>query len=186
MRNTLITLGLALVAAMTWFASWQPLGRTPTAPADTESRPLGYYLHGARIVGTDEQGRVAYRILAERLDEVPDEEELRLEGVSVEYRPADETAWDISAARGSAPKDRSALMLAGNVELRSAPVDGSIPVLIKTEELKFLPATSGAESDAPVTVNLGDWRLAAVGLRTYLKGDTLKLESQVHGSFTPQ
>jgi lipopolysaccharide export system protein LptC len=182
----LITLVLALLAAVTWFASWQPTGPAPAVPTDAESRPLGYYLRDARLVGTDEQGRVSYRLSAERLDEVPNEERLRLEGVSLEYTPADETAWQISAGLGTAPKDRSQLTFAGEVELRSSPTDGSAPVIITTAKLEFWPDTSSAESDEPVTIRVGDWHLAAVGLRTYLKGDTLQLESEVHGTLAPQ
>jgi LPS export ABC transporter protein LptC len=186
LRNTVITLGLALLAAVTWFASLGPTGPAPALTDDEEAVPLGYYLRGARIVGTDEQGRIAYRIRAEQLDEVPDEARLRLEGVNVEYSPADETAWEISAQRASAPKDRSLLTLAGNVAVRSMPTDGSAPVLISTDELRFAPDTSSAESDAPVTLRIGDWQLTGVGLSTHLKGDTLKLESEVHGILTPQ
>ena len=182
LRNTVILLGLAFLAAVTWFASLERIGPTSDTVVDADTRPLGYYLRGARIVGTDEQGRVAYRILAQQLDEVPNEERLRLEGVSVEYRPAEETAWDISAASASAPKDRSVLELAGNVELRSSPADGSTPLLITTQQLRFTPDTSSAESDETVTIHVGDWQLVADSLRTHLKGDTLELES-VNGIF---
>jgi len=128
---------------------------------------------------------VAYRILADRLDELPGEDRLRLEGVKVEYGPADETAWAISAASAITPKDGSLLDLAGDVELRSSPADGSHPLTILTQALRFSPDTSSVESDEAVQFRVGDWQLDAVGLRTDLKGDTLELESQVHGKFAP-
>jgi LPS export ABC transporter protein LptC len=182
LRNTVILLALALLAAVTWFASVERIGPSLGAGVEVESRPLGYYLRGARIVGTDEQGRIAYRISARQLDEVPNEERLRLEGVSVEYLPAEETAWSISAASASAPKDRSLLELVGDVVLRSAPADGATPLLITTQQLRFSPDTSSVESDEQVTIEVGDWQLTADSLRTHLKGDTLELES-VHGIF---
>lgn len=177
---------LAIVAAVTWVASWQREEPATPAPAAADPRPLGYYLHGARLLGTDEQGRVAYRVLAQRIDELPDEGRLRFEGVSVEYQPVDETAWAISAANASGPKDGSQLDLAGNVELRSSPTDGTEPEVITTERLRFSPDTSRVESDEPVEIRIGDWQLAGVGLSTHLKDDTLTLESQVHGTFAPQ
>ena len=186
MRNTVVMVVLAIVAAVTWVASWQREEPATPAPAAADPRPLGYYLHGARMVGTDEQGRVAYRVLAQRIDELPDEGRLRFEGVSVEYQPVDETAWAISAANASGPKDGSQLDLAGNVELRSSPTDGTEPEVITTERLRFSPNTSRVESDEPVEIRVGDWRFDAVGLSTHLKDDTLTLESQVHGTFAPQ
>ena len=126
-RNTVVTLLLALVAAATWlFATWQrPEPDAGCRAQPTTAQPLGYYVHGARMTGTDEQGRVTYRVLAERLDELPDEDRLQLTGVSVEYQPADETAWSISAASASSPRGGSPLDLVGNVELKSVPTDGS-------------------------------------------------------------
>ena len=184
MRNTVVMIVLAILAAATWVATWPPQNAGPATERSASSGPLGYYVRGARMFGTDEQGRVTYRIRAERLDELPDEARLRLEGVAVEYRPADDTAWAISAASGSTPKDGSLLDLSGNVEIRSTPSDGSEPITIVTEQLRFSPETSSAESDALVQVHVGDWHFRAVGLSTHLKGDALELESQVHGTFS--
>lgn len=184
MRNTIIMIVLAVLAAATWVATWQRQdANQPVEPA-TETRPLGFYARGAELLGTDEQGRVTYRLRAERLDELPEQGLLHLEGVAVEYQPADETAWAISAASASRPKNGSLLDLAGNVEVRNTPLDGSQPLTIVTEQLRFSPDTSSVESDEAVHMRVGDWQLEAVGLRTHLKGDTLELESQVHGTFS--
>ena len=102
------------------------------------------------------------------------------------YRPVDDTAWDITATTASAPKDGSELDLLGHVEIKSSPADGSPPVSIATEQLRFVPDTSSAASTEPVTVIVGDWHFDAVGLSTHLKGDILKLESKVHGVFAPK
>jgi len=184
LRNTLITVLLASAAVATWLYTWPPQAPESRGRGGG-AQPLGYYLRGARLLGTDEQGRVAYRILADRLEELPERDLLELSGVVVEYRPADEIPWRISAATASAPKDGSQLDLAGGVELRSEPTDGSKPVLIATPALRFIPETSSAESDQTVQIRVGDWRLDAIGLRTHLKGDTLELESAVHGQFSP-
>lgn len=184
MRNTWVLVLLAVLAAATWLAGRMPAPAAP--PVESRSdQPLGYYLRDARLQGTDEQGRIAYRIRAERLDELPDRELLELTNVAVEYQPADETPWRISAASATAPKDGSQLDLRGSVELASAPVDGGRPVRIATEELRFFPDSSSVESDEAVSIRVGDWQLAAKGLRTHLKGDTLELESEVHGRFAP-
>jgi LPS export ABC transporter protein LptC len=126
---------------------------------------------------------VTYQILAERLDELPDEERLRLAGVSVRYRPVDETAWDIAAASATAPKDGSELELVGNVALTSSPADGSKPISIATAKLRFSPDTSSADSDEPVHLRFGDLELDGGCLRAQLKDEALRLECGVHGTF---
>ncbi len=185
MRNTVVMIVLALLAAATGLLRWQRATPDPVPAVDGSTSPLGYYVHGARVLGTDERGHVAYRLTAQRLDEVPGEERLRFEGVSVDYQPFGETAWEITAAAASGPRDRSLLELAGNVELRSAPTDGAAPVFFATAKLQFSPDTSRAESDETVEFRVGDWQLEAKGLSMNLNDDTLKLESEVHGTFAP-
>lgn len=176
---------LAILAAATWIATWQRLDVGPLVDRPSESGPLGYSARGARLSGTDEQGRLTYRLFAERLEEVPGEESLQLIGVNVDYQPADETEWTLMAASGMYTRNRSQLDLLGNVEVRSVPADGSRPVTIVTDKLLFSPDTSSVESNEEVEIRVGDLHLRGVGLHSDLKGGTLKLESEVHGTIVP-
>jgi LPS export ABC transporter protein LptC len=177
---------LAILAAASWVATWPTQKQDPpTAPSDALG-PLGYYVRGARMLGTDEQGRVTVTIRAERLEEVPNANRVQLQGVAIDYAPVDETAWKISAASGSTPKDGSLFELTGDVEIRSVPANGSRPRTILTQGLRFWPETSTVKSDQRVEFHVGDLRLRAIGLAADLKGDTLRLESQVNGTFFAQ
>src|SRR5262245_13904953 len=95
LRNTVVMVVLAILAAATWVATWQGQDAAPPAERVKPTEPLGYYVRGARLTGTDDQGRLTFRVFAERLDEVPGEEQLELTGVNVHYQPADETAWTL-------------------------------------------------------------------------------------------
>jgi LPS export ABC transporter protein LptC len=185
LRNTVVMVVLAILAAATWIATWQRPDTAAPVERVADAEPLGYYARGARLSGTDEQGRMTYRIFAERLDEVPGEERLQLTGVNVDYQPADETAWTLTAASAKYAWKGAQLDLNGNVEARSMPADGSRPWTISTEKLLFSPDTSSAETDEDVEIHVGDWQLRAAGLRADLKGDTLALESRVHGTILP-
>lgn len=183
MRNLILMLLLGAAALASWIYSMPGPVEAPVHSASSAA-PLGYYLRGARLVGTDESGHVAYRILADRLEEQTGQERLLLEQVRIEYQPADQVPWVITAGTGSAPKDGSRVELGGGVELRSEPTDGSSPVLISTAALTFEPASSTAASDQKAEVRVGDWRLSGTGLTANLKDERLKLESQVHGKFS--
>jgi LPS export ABC transporter protein LptC len=184
-RNTAVMVVLAVLAAATWLATWQGQGSSPGLEGAAEAGPFGYYARGARLYRTDDEGRFVTHVFAERLDELPGEEQLQLTGVSVEYRPADDTAWTLSAATAKYSRDGSRVDLAGEVAVRSSPADGSRPVTILTDKLLFSPDTSTAESSEAVEIHVGDWQLQGVGLRALLKEDSLKLESEVHGTFVP-
>lgn len=177
MRNTVVMLVLAVFAAATWFVTLPPQNAAPVVERGADSEPLGYYARGARLSGTDDNGRLTYRVFAERLDEVPGAELLQLTGVTVDYWPADDAPWALSAATATYARDGSAIELRGQVEVRNSPSDGSKPKRIATEQLRFLPDTSSAESEEPVEIHVGDWQLHGVGLRADLKEGTLKLES---------
>jgi LPS export ABC transporter protein LptC len=121
--------------------------------------------------------------MADNLEELPAQQRLKLDGVRIEYLPADADTWLISATSGTAPKDGSELTLNGNVSLRSEPRDGGKAVVIAAETLRFVPESSSAESETPVSISVGDWHVEAGRFRTLLKGDLVELESKVHGKF---
>jgi lipopolysaccharide export system protein LptC len=184
-RNTVVMILLAILAAALWLAPWQRQDSAPPVERAEDAAPLGYYLLGARFSVTDEQGRFTYRISADRLDELPDHQQLQLRGVEVDYRPTDDTAWSISAATATYARDGSQLDLNGGVEVRGAPDEKSGAWTVRSDALHFWPITAKAESRAPVEIHIGDWQFNAVGLRMDLKGETLELESQVHGRLLP-
>jgi LPS export ABC transporter protein LptC len=176
-------LGLGAAAVASWIYS-RPEPVSSPRRSGGDDTPLGYYLRGARIVGTDEEGREAYRISADRLEEETGDDRLLFENLEIEYHPSDEVAWTITAGAGSGPKDRSQFELGDRVEVHSDPTDGSAPVHIVTDSLTFDPDTSTAESDATTHLRVGDWQLSGNRLRANLKDGRLKLESEVHGKFS--
>jgi LPS export ABC transporter protein LptC len=182
-RNLILILLLGAAAVASWYFSLPP-SQEPRRESSTGDEALGYYLRGASILGTDENGRVAYSLVASRLEEHPNEERLFFAGVKIDYRPADSTPWIITAATGSAPKDTAVVDLAGDVELKSEPQSGQ-PILIATQKLTFVPAASTATTEEPVTLAIGGWQFDAVGLRTHLKDQSLTLKSNVHGKVGP-
>ena len=125
-----------------------------------------------------------YRVFADRLDELPDDQRLQLTGVKVDYRPADETAWcDIRCHREL--RERRVAARSRGRRRGAQRADGRLGALdVRSEALQFSPDTSKAESRTPSKIRIGDWRFDAGGLRMDLKGETLELES-VHGTLLP-
>lgn len=183
-RNLFVTALLTAAAGLSWY--WSRTGTTEVQPGEArESLPLGYYLLDAEIFGTDEDGRLLYKIWAGRAEERPDEERLLLSDVRIEYRPAENVPWLLTADSGEAPMDQSYIDLSGTVELANTPSDPGERTLIKTQALRFEPETFVASSEDTVSLFLGTGRLEAVGIKVYLRDDRLELESSVHGEFDP-
>jgi LPS export ABC transporter protein LptC len=176
----MLLLGAAAVAS--WFYGL-PDATPPARRGSRDDAPLGYYMRGAQLLRTDEDGHVAYRILADRLEEQPGQERLLMERVQIEYQPANEAPWVITAGAGSAPKDASLLDLTGGVEVRSEPTDGSKSYHVKNDSLRFELDESSVTSDALTEIRVGDFQLVGKGLRATLKDERLTLESEIHGKF---
>jgi lipopolysaccharide export system protein LptC len=184
LRNLLLIVLLGAAAVASWLWS-RPTSVEPPRRRAGGDAELGYYLRGARLLGTDANGRAVYRILADRLEERPNQDRLLLERVQIEYHPTGELPWVITAGSGSATRDHSELELKDGVEIRSQPTDGSAPVHVTTPALTFRPPSSSAESDQRVVIDAGSWHLEGVGLRSLLKDDRVELKSDVHGKFLP-
>ena len=183
-RNLFVFAFLTAAAGLSWY--WSRAGTTVIQPGEVrESLPLGYYLIDAKIFGTDEDGRLLYEIWAARAEERPDEGRLLLSDVRIEYRPAENVPWVLTADSGEAPTDQAYIELSGAVELANTPRDQGQRTLIKTQRLRFEPDASVASTEAAVSVFLGAGRLDAVGIKVYLRDDRLELESSVHGEFNP-
>jgi lipopolysaccharide export system protein LptC len=183
-RNIGLVAFLVSAAIATWLLG-QPLPGGDAVSDAAASGPLGYYLTDAVLLGTDDEGRIFYRVHARQVEQSANELELELVQVRVEYRDSENVEWHVSADRAAAPTDGSHLDLYGNVRLVSMPQAGSTATVIETEKMRFEPAHYFASTDVPVVVAVGDNQLRAEGLKAYLKDDRVELESKVHGQFVP-
>jgi lipopolysaccharide export system protein LptC len=176
---------LLIAAALgTWY--WSRM----TAPAETEdaparSGPLGYYLRDAVLLGTDEEGRIVYRISADLAEERPEDGSLLLRGVNVEFRQDPQIPWRVRAARAEAQPERSYLDLEGDVELEREGSDDRARTLVETSRLRLEPELHRAVASGEVRFTVGDTTLSAVGLKAFLREDRLELESKIHGRYLP-
>lgn len=161
--------------------------RAPTGPLVVEQgggSPLGYYLRDTVLLGTDDKGRILYRLHAGLAEEQPDEARLVLRDVHFEYQPAEQIPWSISASSGEAPTtgERAYLDLEGDVRLTRDAEHGGQPTEVETDRLRIEPARRLASTTSPVRVTVGGRALfEAVGLKALLGEDRLQLESKVHG-----
>jgi lipopolysaccharide export system protein LptC len=183
-RNTLAALALLAIAAGSWYWS-RPPAPLPEQRAGERSVPTGYYLSGARLLGTDDTGHLVYSVYAEHVEELSGQQRLVLTQVRVEYRPTEGIAWVVRAASATTPKDGEFLDLEGAVELRSESADGTGEITIETDRLRLEPNRFIARSEQPVRISIGEGLLGAGGMTAYLKDDRLELESNVHGQFFP-
>jgi len=144
----------------------------------------GYYLTNAILKQRDALGKPLYDLRADRIEQLPNHDRIRLTTVKVNY-PGNEAGkgWDLSANEGDIIGDGRKIILRHNVHALERGENSMR--LIRTSELMFDPVRSIASTDADVIVELDGYRLFATGMVADLKANTVKLESAVNARFEP-
>jgi LPS export ABC transporter protein LptC len=143
----------------------------------------GYYLDDATLteMGADGTPRIVLR--AVHVEQQLSDQSVLLSDLSVDYNAAEAGTWTLTADRGRLLADAKSLQLSGNVVVKGAEARGE--AVIQTDQLTYETQSGLVQTAEPVAVRFGKHRLEGRGLRVALNDGTLRLESNVHGRFTP-
>ncbi len=181
-RNLLLFTTLAGAALLTWV--FARVTDDPGPPGiDPEPSPESYYLLGALLSFTNDEGQIYYRVRAERVEQQADDDSFVLADISVEYVPETDIHWNITAARGVAPASRDMLHLQENVRLAYAPDATQEETVFETDELRLYTDDFLATTDQPITMRRGGSEVSATGLELDLESDFWNLSSDVTINF---
>jgi LPS export ABC transporter protein LptC len=195
-------LGFVAVIAVIATAYYIGRGGRGDNAADTASTlppDPGYAAKDAVVVETGFDGRERYRLNARVIHQQIDSSVIDLEGLEMDYHPgaqervagepasagADEN-WRLKSDRGQVRADGDDVQLDGNVVVNGQAPGSGAPITLSTETMRINTPTEFIETDGPVRLRWSGHQLDAVGMRADLKAGTLRLESKVHGSFSPQ
>jgi LPS export ABC transporter protein LptC len=178
----------ALVLVLALIAGTILLGRNgapePAATSDAHAEDPGYAARDAEIVQTGADGWPLYQLNAKVIRQRPREQRVELESLAMDYRTVQGARWRLRADRGALLQDAQQIEVDGSVVL-TGPIQGSTaPVDVRTEHLAFDTRQEIASTDAEVTLVWSAQRLQSTGLVANLKGEQVRLESNVHGRFS--
>lgn len=173
------------------------LGREGTAPGEparlSQEQPhLGYVADEAQMVQTAADGSPLYTLTAARIEQQPETGRVQAHTIAMHYRPpADGNAtgagqqWTLTAREGELPGDSSRIHLTGDVVVTGRFPDSAADAQIRTQALDYDTVSQDLGTELPVSISWGNQRITARGLSANLKQDKLRLESAVHGRFSP-
>ncbi len=156
----------------------------PVRAAQTPEDP-GYAARDAELIETGPDGRPTYVLHAELIRQRPREGRIDLEKVQMSVRDTQDNHWTLQADSGRIFQDTSRVELAGDVRVSGLLADQPDPAEIFTQRLAFDTQTEIVSTDAPVTLTWSGRELRGTGLVASLKEGRVRLESDVHGLFTP-
>lgn len=182
----------ALLAALV--VAYGALNGRNSSPVTTGEAPPqpGYYLKDAVITETKADGSMGMQLIAQRIQQQPQDDTITMSSVRVHYYQSTDKPWALSAQRGSVPANSRVVHLDGDVELRplteqaSGQPRGPSESFLRTDSLAIDTEKNFAYStSSPVHVKFGPHAMTVRSFRADLNNEKLRLES-VNGRFEPQ
>lgn len=183
LRSLILLTVLVGAAVASWYLA-QRNRETRDEVTYTESEYLGYYLKGARILGTGPDGTLLYEIEAVRAEQLPDDR-IEFTNVRIRYSPETDVPWTIESDTAILFPEAQRVRLEGNVTAvseRGTPADETE---IRSPYLDLEPKNFVATTDARVQIRVGTQSITGIGMLASLDEDRVELRSNVSGRFTP-
>jgi LPS export ABC transporter protein LptC len=204
MKSWARPLGYVLVFALVGGAYFVSIGSRGDNGADNAGLSApdpGYAARDAEVIETGYDGRERYRLNARVIRQQSDGGVIDLEQLEMNYHPgaqaelpgdrpatpaAARETWHLTSDRGQVRANGDDVELNGNVVVTGPGPDTGSPLTLTTESMRINTPTEFIETDSPVRVSWSGHELLSRGMKADLKAGTLRLESDVHGEFSPR
>ena len=176
-----------VVLATAAFGSWylaQTFSGPEITPSISETGADGFYLRSARILGTDQEGRLLYEIEAEYAEQ-QENRDIEMQNVRVRYSTGANIPWTINADLATINDAQDMLRLSGHVIAVSNEGFSGQVTEIRSNVLDIDPTSFKAETDERVQLRIGSRSLTGTGMLAWLKENRLELRTNVSGKFVP-
>jgi lipopolysaccharide export system protein LptC len=192
-KSLRIAAALAIIAALTQWLVW--LRREPPPEPSFSGPPRSdYTLSDFRMSAMDEQGRLAFTVVAPRLARHPHLETFVIDAPRFDLRDLPQEAdasdqpgdqWLVRANSAWVRADGRELRLEGAVDAQQQAREGMNPARVQSEYLVALLDERRLSSERAVTLSQSGSILRGVGLLADLEHDQFTLQHEVNGRYDP-
>jgi len=170
-----------------------------SSDAATSLPDPGYAALDAEVVETGYDGRERYRLNAKVIRQQGESGAIDLETLDMDYHPdaqgdlpgekprTDQSpaeVWHLKSDRGQVRADGDDVQLNGNVIVTGHAPGSGAPLVLRTDNMRINTPTEYIETSAPVNMSWAGHELDAIGMQADLKAGTLRLQSNLHASFS--
>lgn len=194
------TVAVIAVVALAYFLARASRGEDAEAASSVLPPDPGYAARDAEVIETGYDGRERYRLNAKVIRQQIDSSVIDLEQLEMDYhlgaqdriagesRPAQDgnEIWHLRSDHGQVRANGDDVELSGNVRINGPAPGGGAPLTLSTSRMRINTPTQFIETDEPVILGMWGHELKAKGMKADLKAGTLRLESDVHGEFSPK
>ncbi len=184
---------LGSLAALTYWLNAQVQQPPPRIDGSSRHDP-DFYIENFRAVSFDADGRVRQSLAASRAEHYPDDGSVDFFSPVLALTDPGQPRMSIVAEGGTVSGDRETVTFRGNVRgvrdpLPAGAAGGGGPtgqVTFTADSLRVVPKKGLAETDGPVTIEEPRGIIHGVGMVLDNEARTVKLESGIHGTLSPQ
>jgi LPS export ABC transporter protein LptC len=194
------TVAVIAVVAIAYFLARASRGEDTETASSVLLPDPGYAARDAQVIETGFDGRERYRLNAKVIRQQIDSSLIDIEQLDMDYhtgaqdriagdtRPAEDAneIWHLRSDHGQVRANGDDVELFGNVQVRGPAPGGGAPLTLSTARMRINTPTQFIETDEPVILGWSGHELTAKGMKADLKAGTLRLESDVHGEFSPK
>ena len=194
-------LAAILLVGFAYFLGFADRGDSGADAAALLAPDPGYAARDAEVIETGYDGRERYRLNARVVRQQSDGGVIDLEQLEMDYHPGAQSevpgerpaapvaageTWHLISDRGQVRANGDDVQLNGNVVVTGPAPGTGEPLTLSTDAMRINTPTEFIETDSPVRVRWSGHELLSRGMKADLKAGTLRLESDVHGEFSPR
>jgi len=194
-------LAAILLVGFAYFLGFADRGDSGADAAALLAPDPGYAARDAEVIETGYDGRERYRLNARVVRQQSDGGVIDLEQLEMDYHPGAQSevpgerpaapvaageTWHLVSDRGQVRANGDDVQLNGNVVVTGPAPGTGEPLTLSTDTMRINTPTEFIETDSPVRVRWSGHELLSRGMKADLKAGTLRLESDVHGEFSPR
>lgn len=173
---------VALLAAMSYWLERAVQGPSPPRDGSTRHDP-DYIVQDFVVRQLGPDGIAVHKLEARRMLHFPDDDSTHLEKPTLERYTVGKLSMRISADRALVSSEGKTVDFHDDVKAVRMPTRERSELTLTTDYLHVIPDDDFARTDRPVRIVDANTQVTAVGLELDNKAKTLKLMSNVRGSY---
>jgi lipopolysaccharide export system protein LptC len=178
---------LFLVALLAALSFWlERIVQVPSAARDGSTRhDPDYIVENFVAVSMGPDGRPLHQIEAKRMLHYPDDDSTRLESPRLLQFDGERLAMSIVAQTAQVSSEGKTVDLHDDVKAVRSATGNRSELVLTTDYLHVVPDDDFAQTERPVTIADANTKVTGVGLELDNKARTVKLMSNVRGTYVP-
>ena len=177
--NTLILALIAVVVAALGYWNLAP-DTDRQARQNANDNAIDFYVVGARTVQFQDDGKLHYRMTADKLEHVKSTDITLIDAPKLELYRGTELPWEVTSQRAEVSPGGVEVELIDDVRIARTDAKNR-PTVITSSRMTVIPDKEYAQTEQAVRIVAANGVTTAQGMKAYLNDGRMLLQSNVRG-----